>query len=499
MTSWSIYPDTVLSLNGHRVVLSAYVDPVRRVLLGDLEEVNGIVLCASRNSREPGDDGRPQTVADGAAPPDSDEQRSQTRPGSGNDGFFEHNPPTVDDPNTTDQTAASTTAKERLAEAHIVFRKWLSEDYDVAVLNAVLATAASSSLGGDPLWLLVIGGAGNAKTETVSALSGAGAVVTSTIASEGALLSATAAKERSKSATGGLLRSLGKRSILVLKDFTTILSMSDRNSRSTVLAALREVYDGYWARNVGSDGGQTLVWKGHLTLIGACTTAWDSAHAVVSSMGDRFVLIRSDSSNTRTRLTAGRQAIQNTGHESEMRRELSKSVANVIESIKPAAKVEIGGDEQEAILAVANLVTLARTSIEYDYRGKLIRVHAPEAPTRFAKELTQMARGALVIGLDSAETLELVYRCARDSMPPLRLRCLLDVARNAGTGTNEVTRRIQVPWSAVDRELQALLGLRLLKCDAKHEDAPSKKRSATKWFYTLADDVDRSALDKLGR
>jgi hypothetical protein len=39
-------------------------------------------------------------------------------------------------------------------------------------LNAVLATAAVERLDGDPLWLPVISGSGNAKTETVQTLTG---------------------------------------------------------------------------------------------------------------------------------------------------------------------------------------------------------------------------------------------------------------------------------------------------------------------------------------
>ncbi len=97
-------------------------------------------------------------------------------------------------------------------------------------------------------------GSGNAKTETVTALAGAGATVTSTITSEGALLSATSKRERSSNATGGLLRKLGNRGVLVVKDVTSILSMN-RDMRAGVLAALREVYDGRWERNVGTDGG----------------------------------------------------------------------------------------------------------------------------------------------------------------------------------------------------------------------------------------------------
>jgi hypothetical protein len=145
-----------------------------------------------------------------------------------------------------------------LAEAHAVFAYWLGEEYDLQALDAVLCAAAVEQLGGDPVWLLVVSGAGNAKTETVGALVGAGAHVTSTITSEGALLSATPRKDAGKGATGGLLRKIGTRGVLVIKDFTSILSMN-RDLRSSVLAALREVYDGRWERNVGTDGGRTLM------------------------------------------------------------------------------------------------------------------------------------------------------------------------------------------------------------------------------------------------
>src|SRR5262245_10966219 len=93
-----------------------------------------------------------------------------------------------------------------LADAHTVFRKWLGKEYDLATLDAMLAVAASERLPGDPAWLLIISGSGNAKTETVQATSGLGAHIVSTVVSDGALLSATSRKQRTKDATGGLLR-----------------------------------------------------------------------------------------------------------------------------------------------------------------------------------------------------------------------------------------------------------------------------------------------------
>ena len=75
----------------------------------------------------------------------------------------------------------------------------------------------------------------------------------------------------------------------------------NRDTRGAVLAALREVHDGRWERNVGTDGGRTLTWKGRIVVVGAVTTAWDRAHDVIASMGDRFVVLRMDSTDGRMR------------------------------------------------------------------------------------------------------------------------------------------------------------------------------------------------------
>src|SRR5262245_45759387 len=113
--------------------------------------------------------------------------------------------------------------------------------------DATLAVAATDKLTGDAPWLMVISGSGNAKTETVNSVSAVDhTIAISTIASEAALLSAT---NKKPGATGGILRRLGDRGILVIKDFTCIVS-GDRKARTQILAALREIHDGKWNRSV---------------------------------------------------------------------------------------------------------------------------------------------------------------------------------------------------------------------------------------------------------
>jgi hypothetical protein len=354
-----------------------------------------------------------------------------------------------------------------------------------------MATAAAERLAGDPLWLLVISGPGNAKTESVQSLSGAGGHVTSTIASEGALLSASPRRSRAKTATGGLLRKIGDRGLLVIKDVTSILS-ADRNTRAGVLAALREVYDGRWERNVGTDGGQTLTWTGRIAVVGAVTTAWDSAHAIVAAMGDRFVLIRSDS--TTGRIAAGRMAIRNTGKEKTMRAELAAAAGGIIGHVDTDGAYELRDGDADRLLKAADVVTFARTAVERDYQGNVIDAPAAEMPTRFAKQLTQMVRGGLALGMSHANAMRLVLRCARDSVPPLRMNILLDLAGNPRSRAIEVSKRINKPWMTVRRELAALETLSLLQCEEEQSVADESK---TVWRYSLAAAFDCATLQAM--
>lgn len=390
---------------------------------------------------------------------------------------------------TVDYSNAAAPATVSLDVAHEVFRMWLGEDYDTDALDVILAAAAVESLTGDPLWVLLISGSGNAKTETVQALDGAGAIITSTVSSEGALLSATPRKERSKDATGGLLRKLEPRGVLVVKDVTSILSMN-ADARAQVLGAFREVYDGRWSRNVGTDGGRTLDWVGRIAVVGAVTTAWDKAHAAIASMGDRFVLVRMDS--TIGRQAAGRQAIGNTGSEDAMRRELAAAAAGVLAGLNPVP-VTLTDAETDVLLSAADLVTLARTGVEYDYRGDVIDAHAPEMPTRFAKQLAQVVRGGVSIGIDRADALRLAIRCARDSMPPLRLAIIDDISKHPHSATAEIRKRLGKPRATVDRQLQALHMLGVLDCD--EQETAWAGKDVTRWYYRLADGIQPTALD----
>ena len=380
-----------------------------------------------------------------------------------------------------------------LAGVHDAYLGWFGDDYDLGALNVVLCAAAAQKLSGDPPWVLVVGGSGNCKTETVAPLGGAGAVTVSTITGEAALLSGTPARSRAKNATGGLLRSIGGSGLLVVKDFTSILSMN-RDTRAMVLAALREIYDGHWTRNVGTDGGFTLTWKGRLVVIGAVTTAWDRAYEVVSTMGDRFVLVRLRSDDAGLRRAAGMQAMGNVGDETQMRKDLAAKVGRLLHDASGDPEPRLTDEEMTSLIGMADLVTRGRTPVERDYQGSPAWAHALEMPTRFAKQLVQIVRGGLVLGLDPETAMGVAARCCHDTMPPLRRRVLADVAANPMSGTAKVVASLQLPWTTVDRTLQEL---HLLGCLVVDEEPYGQGK--VRWIYRLAPGIDEAVLAKFTR
>jgi hypothetical protein len=375
---------------------------------------------------------------------------------------------------------------------HDAYTRWLGESYDLDALDGVLCTAAAGQLAGDPPWLLTIAGSGAAKTETINPLEKAGAVMVSTINGEAGLLSGTAEKEKAKDATGGLLKEIGSSGLLVIKDFTSILSMN-RDTRALVLAALREIHDGHWSRRIGGEGGRSISWSGRLVVIGACTTAWDAAHQVIATMGDRFLLVRPRPGKDGRR-RAGLQAMQNVRSETVMREELRDAVGKLLDCIPAQTEnITLTEDEQVQVLDVADIITRARTAVERDFQGNPAFAHALEMPTRLAKQLVQVARGGRALGMTPQDAMAVADRVAADTMPPLRLRVLEDVCTNPDTPTADVVKRLQLPRKTVDRALQELHLLELLTVDSIDFG------ERTRWIYSLAEDVDKAALERLAR
>jgi len=161
----------------------------------------------------------------------------------------------------------------------------------------------------------------------------------------------------------------------VLKDFTTVLEM-DRTARGQVLAALREIYDGRWDREVGADGGQTLTWTGKCGFLAGCTGAIDRAHGVTAEMGPRSLFVRLPASDLDK---IGRSALDHMGREEQMRRELADATAGLLTNVVGTPH-ELGDDVKTGLVGLANLVSQGRSPVQRDWKARSSSSSTPRRP-----------------------------------------------------------------------------------------------------------------------
>lgn len=344
-----------------------------------------------------------------------------------------------------------------LASTMETVRKWLYLTDD-GHIKFTLGTYAANRMKGDPVWGMLIGGPSSGKTEPLAALGRCPYVTArSSISGEAALLSGTPKREKAATASGGLLNEIGAFGVVVLKDFTSILSMK-HEQRATLMAALREIYDGSWTRSVGADGGRTLSWAGKVGMIAGCTSIIDSHHAVIGAMGERFVFYRLPAVDAEKQAD---RALDNDGQEIAMRDELSKAIADLMNGIdftKPAEKLS----DVERV-QMTDLVTLAvrcRSAVERDGRTReILQIPDAEAPARLAGVLSRLLRGMTAIGVDRAEAWQRLAKVATDSMPALRWAAFQYAAQHdAGVpvATVDFATELRHPTVTVRRALQDL-------------------------------------------
>jgi len=319
-------------------------------------------------------------------------------------------PGTIVTPTTTNGRTST------LAETVSVFEKWLCLP-DPDPLYAVFGAIAANRAQGDPIWLLMVAGSSWGKSEILQAAGKLPDVHAAATLTEASLLSGTASRDKAKDAKGGLLRAIGDYGIILCKDFGSILNMS-RDPRASTLAALREMYDGSWTRHVGTDGGQSLHWEGKVGFLGGCTPVIDRHHAVMSSMGERFVFVRLPDKNGEA---LARRALEHAGKERVMRAEMSAAVNSLFGGLKTDSdRPGMTDDERARLIALTTLTVRCRSSIERDsYSREIELVPGAESPGRLTRVAANLLAGLHVVGLDRPGAWRVTERVLLDSMPQL--------------------------------------------------------------------------------
>jgi hypothetical protein len=367
--------------------------------------------------------------------------------------------------------------RRRLGVSVRAYRR-LVRTKDVDPLYATLATAAGLPHKQEKAWLRIIGAASSGKTELVRCLVRVEDSISRSTVTEAGLLSASGKKDRTDEATGGLLKEIGERGILVVKDFTSILTMN-RETIAQVMAAFREMFDGEWTRAVGTDGGRSLGWTGRLVVVVAVTPAIDHHHTTNMLMGERFMSVRVRGSQ---RKEGTRAALDRNTEAESLRSAFHGAVAELMQ--RTLAPEELSDETKDWLVGVADFVSTCRSTVYRDGRSREIEdVHDPEYPARAALELAAIYTGCLSIGARHDRAKRVTARVARDSMPPTRWRVLEALFnQSAPIRTSELARKLSLPTTSARRALEDVL-VRGIVVRTKASDADN---SADTWALSGA-------------
>jgi hypothetical protein len=365
-----------------------------------------------------------------------------------------------------------------LGEVNATFEKWLMLP-NLDPLHIMLGSVVANLLPGDPVSIGTIGAPSTAKTELLNSLSKLPFVRSASKLSPAGLLSGTPKRQKDKNAKGGLLMEIGEFGIIAFKDFTTILSMRS-DEKLELIAAIREILDGKWTRNVGADGGRELSWKGKVGIMFACTEAYDDHYGFIGALGDRFLLSRMTRSPDAYDI-----AIKHTGAATEtMRDELADAVLGLFVSIGVIDPVTGGftrdlkeppaitADEHRRIKDAASLAVHLRAHVTRNgYNREIENIHAPEGEPRIGLALGRMFTGLLLIGVEREHALNLVMTVAISSTLPVRRRAFEQLNDTPKT-TSDIAKAIDLPTNTTRRALEELTAYGLAIRAAKPPKTP---------------------------
>lgn len=270
-------------------------------------------------------------------------------------------------------------------DVHKVYKKWLHLT-DENVIDLLYGTIIANRMPGDPLWMFLVAKSGDAKSAFLMSFSKAKNIYTATSFTQHTLISGFGS-------TGGSDPSLIPRlrnKVLVIKDFTTILTVNP-NERDAIFGILRDIYDGKIEKTFGN--GVYRSYESTFGFLAGVTPAIELYIDGHTALGERFLSYRLQTSDDLSieRLLC-RKAIENTEFEIEMRDELSDIAKKALNYDYTKAKPEASDTFKDKIISLAQWTSILRGSINRDKYSKEI-THKPfcERPTRLAKQLFKLA------------------------------------------------------------------------------------------------------------
>jgi hypothetical protein len=362
-------------------------------------------------------------------------------------------------------------------------------DSEVDFLLAALAVAVSKALEDEePLWLILVGPSGGGKTEVIKPLATLAEGRVDELTRAGLLSWATGRKPK----PAGLLTRIPTSSLVTISDFSTVVTMGDREARARMFGMLRVVYDGRVYRSIGGQAasdGEELAWEGHLTVIAGATPVVDTHTSFEGALGERWLMLRlpeseTERARTRARFVCGREEV------GVLREKAQAGARDLVLRARHHVPHRLSPEAEERLIDVALLVALTRTGIVHEGQGKyrlITGIPTPEEPTRLVGQLTRLARCAVALGLNEDTAVHLAAKAGRDSVPLARMRTLAAVAERGDQGASVQDVRWalrKANWYLAKWELDALEAIGLVTATGPEEEPVYHLAQEYRGLYT---------------
>jgi hypothetical protein len=344
-----------------------------------------------------------------------------------------------------------------MAELRETLTRWLSipaEDADL--IDFALAVYISHRIPGDPLWGIIIDASGGGKTELLRSLRNRPDTEFLSKLTEKTLVSGFRDPKHPND-DPSLLPKLNEK-VLIIKDLAPLLSMR-REARNSIIADLRDAYDGFSDHGRGNVG--KVAYESRFSLLTAATLAIERFDTVEQELGERFIKIRARGDGSRDKV---RRAIGNIGADNSMRTEIEGAIGAFLGSIK-VTTTPIPQELQEQLVLLSDFTAKARSSVARDRNGDLQYHPRAEVGTRLGKELGKLLIAlAAVRGKVSPDDADLatVQRVAEDCLPPNRL-LVINAVRSGPLKAAEVERATGLAHKTALRVLDDLRALRIVE------------------------------------
>jgi len=384
--------------------------------------------------------------------------------------------------------------KPTLEDVFKVFKKWLFLDSTDAIV-ITLATYISQRIDGPPVWMFLVGPPGSAKTETLTSLAQASNIYMTSTLTPHALISGANWKDN---VDPSLIPRLDNK-IMVIKDFTSILSMRDME-KDEIFGILRDAYDGRCGKVFGN--GVERSYEARFTIVAAVTPRIHDLTEQHTSLGERFLkfsvgdnLVHTSEDDIIAR------AIDNISRDTAMKFELQDVVESYLRQLVPAQSNGHGwvpaltDDMKRRIIALGKFGARMRGTVSRDtYRNEIMTGRpSAEVGSRLGIQLAKLAKAIAIIQRHTTVTedeFRLVKKTVIDTIPQRSedlIRHMLQLAPmpDDWTTVQDLSASTRYPQATVARMLQ----------DMNVLDIVHRRGTAFKHKWTVSAYIRKAAAD----